>query len=316
MDPGGLEALGCEVSLEAGLGPQTLPEALGRIGPEILIVRSTKVPASVIERAATLKGIIRAGAGTDNIDAEAAGSRGIAVCNCPGMNAVAVAELAIGHLICCDRRIPAQTGDLARGIWNKKKYASARGLKDSTLGVVGVGAVGRAVVTRALAFEMDVIAWDLPMDEPLARLLGVSSGGNTRDSLLEMVSRCDALTIHVALTDQTRGMCDDEFFGAMRDGAYFINTARGPIVDEAALERAIRQKNIRAGLDVYQGQPGTPEGSFDCALAKIDGVSCTHHVGASTAQAQRAVGEEAVRIVAQYIKTGRFINCVNEGLIR
>lgn len=306
-----LKAAGCEVTVEPGLGPDTLGEALERLQPEVLIVRSTKVPAAVIEGQNSLKGIIRAGAGHDNIDSAAASGKGVAVCNCPGMNAVAVAELAMGHIINCDRRLPAQDAELRAGHWNKKEYAKARGLKGLTLLLVGMGAIGREVATRANAFGMDVIGWSRSLTPQSARDFGVRFGGSSQGDLKKLLGQADVVSIHVAATPETKGMCDASFFAAMKDGAYFINTARGTLVDEKALLEAIKAKGLRVGTDVYQNQPGTPEEAFQTPLA-TDGVCCSHHCGASTDQAQQAVADETVRIVTEFQKTGRFINMVNE----
>lgn len=306
-----LEAAGCEVVVEPGLGPDTLPQALAKHEPEVLIVRSTKVPAGVIEGQSTLKGIIRAGAGHDNIDSAAANGKGVAVCNCPGMNAVAVAELAMGHIINCDRRLPAQDAELRTGHWNKKEYAKARGLKGLTLLLVGMGAIGREVATRANAFGMDVVGWSRSLTPQSAKEFGVRFGGSSQDDLKKLLGQADVVSVHVAATPETKGMCDASFFKAMKDGAYFVNTARGTLVDEKALLEAIKTKGLRAGTDVYQNQPGTPDEAFTTPLAS-EGVCCSHHCGASTDQAQQAVADETVRIVTEYQKTGSFINVVNQ----
>ncbi len=171
--------------------------------------------------------IIRAGAGYDNIDTGAAAKQGVAVCNCPGTNAVAVAELVFALLLSCDRRVPDQVAETRAGKWNKKEYAKARGLKGLTLGVIGVGAIGRQVIKRARAFDMEVWAHSLNMTPERALDLGIKYGGRTRDELLSMVSQCDAVTIHVAANPESERMCDAAFFAAMREGAYFINTSRG-----------------------------------------------------------------------------------------
>lgn len=318
FEPGGLEGLkrlGCEVAYEPTAGSEGLGAVLERLKPDLLVVRSSKVPAAVLEKASGLKGIIRAGAGVDNIEIPAASARGIPVANCPGMNAVAVAELAMAHLLCCDRRVPDQAADLRAGKWNKKEYSKARGLKGQTLGVIGLGAIGRAVVQRAKAFEMDVVGWSRSLTPEGARALGIRFGGNDRASLLKLAGECDAVTLHVAGSAETKRMCDAEFFGALKQGAYFINTSRGSVVDEGALREAIRAKGLRVGMDVYENQPGTPQTDFACETAKLPGVCGTHHVGASTDQAQMAVAEEVVRLVDAFGKTGRLENCVNEGEI-
>lgn len=307
-----LEAAGCEVIVDPGLGPDTLSDALATHRPDMLIVRSTKVPAAIIEGQDSLKGIIRAGAGHDNIDSSAASSKGVAVCNCPGMNAVAVAELAMGHIINCDRRLPAQDAELRRGHWFKKEYAKARGLKGQTLLLVGMGAIGREVATRANAFGIDTVGWSRSLTPERAESMGVRYGGSTHDDLMTQLGQADIVSLHVAATPETKGMCDGAFFGSMKDGATFVNTARGTLVDEDALLEAVDAKGLRVGTDVYQNQPGTPDEPFETPLAKSDSVFCSHHCGASTDQAQSAVAEETVRIVTEFQKTGRFVNVVNE----
>lgn len=312
----GLRALGCEVAVEAEAGAAGLPEALAKHRPEVLIVRSTKVQSAALERAAGLRLIVRAGSGVDNIDVGAASARGVRVCNCPGTNAVAVAELAIGLLLCCDRRIPDQTALLRNGRWSKKEFGKtgaggARGLKGMTLGVVGVGAIGQEVIKRAVAFGMHVVAWSRSITPQHAAALGCEFGGTDTPALLALASRADAISVHLPLTDTTRKLFNKTFFDAMRPGAYFINTSRGGVVDEAALREAIQSKGIRAGLDVWENQPAEPESAFDSPTAKMPGVCGTCHCGASTDQAQQAVAAETVRIVRVFKETGRVENCVN-----
>ncbi|MCC6661599.1 MAG: hydroxyacid dehydrogenase [Phycisphaerales bacterium] len=308
----GLKKAGCEVAYEPAAGAEGLGPVLARVRPDVLVVRSSKVPGAVLDGAAGLRGIIRAGAGVDNIDTPAASRNGIAVCNCPGMNAVAVAELAFALLLSCDRRLGEQTAEVRAGKWNKKEYAKARGLKGTTLGIVGMGAIGRALAVRARAFDMNVLAWSRSLTPESARAAGVQFRGSTRADLLGMLAECDAVSVHVAAAAETKKMCNAEFFGAMKPGAYFINTSRGSVVDEAALREAIRAKGLRAGLDVYENQPASPQADFTSAVAALPGVTATHHCGASTDQAQQAVADEVVRMVGVYARTGRFENCVNE----
>ncbi len=307
-----LEALGCRVMSEPELGPDALGEALRRTEAEVLVVRSTKVPAAVFEGASTLKGIIRAGAGYDNIDFKAAKAKGIAVSNCPGMNAVAVAELTIGHLIALDRRLPEQDRALREGHWDKAGFAKARGLKGRTLLVVGTGAIGTEVIKRAKAFEMKIMAQSRSLGDDTARALGIEPIAYTRQALIEALGRADAVSVHVASTPDTHNLCGPGFFASMKPGAYFVNTSRGEIVDEAALREAIESKGIRAALDVHQNQPSAKTTDWTTPVAQAKGVAhFTHHCGASTDQAQLAVAEETVRIVRTAMETGKFINCVN-----
>ncbi len=312
----GLEALGCTVHVDADLGPETLPTAIRATDARVLCVRSTKVPAKVIEGADSLRLIVRGGAGYDNIDTAAAGAKGIAVCNCPGMNAVAVAELTFGHILNLDRRIAQQTRELSEGHWNKKEFAKARGLKGRSLLVVGMGSIGTEVVKRAQAFGMRVSAQSRSLREDTARALGITLIPYTREGLSEALGDTDIVSVHVAATPDTHELCGPGFFASMKDGAYFINTSRGEIVDEKELIRAIRTKGIRAGLDVYQSQPETGQAAWVTEIASLPGVSLTHHVGASTDQAQEAVGLEMVRIVQAYRDTGTPLHIVNQKDLR
>lgn len=313
----GLIALGCEVVHEPGLSPETLPEAVGRVDPHVLIVRSTRVQAPAIEAGRSLGMIVRAGSGYDNIDGSKATQRGIPVCNCPGMNAVAVAELAMAHLLNLDRRLVAQDAQLKAGRWNKAEYSKARGLKGMHLLVHGYGAIGREVAQRARAFGMHVHATSRHHSADEIGAMGVHFVDSSREGLLAALPKMDAVTVHVPLGDETKSSCDAAFFAAMKPGAYFINTSRGPVVDERALAEACRTRGIRAGLDVYCNQPSATSGDFAPDIAKDPGVCCTHHCGASTDQAQNAVAEEVVRLVEVYTKTGACENVVNpESLAR
>ncbi len=307
----GLTGLGCDVQANTEVSVAELGGALAAAGSEVLIVRSKKVLAGAIGAGKSLRLIIRAGAGYDNIDCNAAKGAGIAVCNCPGMNAVAVAELVMGLLVCCDRRVPDQAADLRAGQWNKGAYSKARGLRGMTLGVIGVGSIGREVMRRAKAFDMTCIAHSLNMNPLRAQDLGVGHGGSTRADLLKMLPECDAVSLHVAANSESEKMCDAAFFGAMKPGAYFINTSRGSVVDEGALRAAIADKGIRAGLDVFEDEPAEAKTGWTTPTVALPGVYGTHHCGASTDQAQLAVAEEVVRIVKVYRNTGKFENRVN-----
>lgn len=306
-----LKSLGVEVVSEPGAGANELGPALERVKPDVLIVRSSKVSGTVMQAAPGLRAIIRAGAGVDNIEVPAASDRGIAVANCPGMNSVAVAELAMGHLICCDRRIVDQTADLRAGHWNKKEYAKAHGLKGATLGVVGPGAIGQELIKRAKAFEMDIVAWTPFWGPGDAQSLGVRFGGTDRAALLKMIAQCDAVSVHVPLSPETKRLCNAEFFVAMKPGAIFVNTSRGGVVDEVALREAAKAKGLRCGLDVYEGQPSATQADWTTPTSSLPGSSFTHHCGASTDQAQAAVAQEVVRLVKVLKETGRLENCVN-----
>lgn len=306
-----LGALGCAVRTEPDLGPDTLAPAIEESRAEVLVVRSTKVPASLFARCSGLRCVIRAGAGHDTIDSEAAGAAGVPVCNTPGMNAVAVAELTMGHLITLDRRIGEQTVALRSGRWDKASFGMARGLKGRTLLVLGLGSIGIEVVKRAQAFGMQVMAQSRSLREDTARALGIRLIPYSRAARYDALGVADAVTVHVASTPDTRGLCDARFFEAMKPGSFFVNTSRGDIVDEAALIEAANAKGIRVGVDVYQGQPSFKQGDWSTPLAGIPSAALTHHCGASTDQAQAAVAEEVVRIVRALIETGTPLHIVN-----
>ncbi|MHC5002108.1 MAG: NAD(P)-dependent oxidoreductase [Planctomycetota bacterium] len=303
----GLEALGCAVTDQPELTPETLGAALSRHDPDVLVVRSTKVPEQALASAARLSLIVRAGAGYDNIDVEAASKRGIFVANCPGKNAIAVAELVWGLILCCDRRLPDQTADLRAGAWKKGEYGRACGLHGRTLGIVGTGRIGREVAARARAFGMKTIAWSRSLDQDAADELGVGYCS----SLINLAKMADVVSLHVAATPGTEKLINETFFSAMKDGAYLINTSRGSVVDEKALVAAIRSKGIRAGLDVYADQPAPGDEAFTNDIVSEPGVYGTHHCGASTEQAQNAVAMEVVRVVREYFASGAVPNCVN-----
>jgi len=303
----GLAALGCEVLYEPKLEGAALGARLAETGAEVLVVRGTKVGAPEIEAASGLALIVRAGAGVNTIDIRAASARAIAVSNCPGKNAIAVAELTWGLILALDRRIVEQTNDLKAGIWNKALYGKARGLAGRTLGVVGLGAIGLEVVARAKAFGMPVVAWSRSLDDDRASRLGVARA----DSVHALAAASDVVTVHCALTKETKGMLDAKFFEAMKPGAFFVNTSRGDVVDQPALEAAIAEKGLRAGLDVFAKEPAGGTGAFEDGIARLPAVIGTHHVGASTEQAQNAIAEETVRIVAAFASTGDVPNAVN-----
>jgi D-3-phosphoglycerate dehydrogenase len=309
FEQSGLDALaaaGCDVVYEPALKDEALVDAVAAGAPEVLVVRSTKVPEAVLA-AGPLELVVRAGAGYNTIDVAAASRLGIYVSNCPGKNSVAVAELAFGLICALDRRIADNVADLRAGTWNKTEYSKARGLHGRTLGLIGVGAIGAEMIPRARGFGMPVVAWSPSLTAERAAELGVRRA----ESPVDVASAADVVSVHVALNDRTRGMVGAPFFAAMKDGAFFVNTSRGEVVDEGALAAAIRSKGLRAGLDVFVDEPATGAGAFVSELAGLPGVYGTHHIGASTDQAQAAIAAEAVRIVTVFAATGTVPNVVN-----
>ncbi len=302
----GLKSAGCEVSYQPGLKDDALAREVERLQPDVLVVRSTKVTDAVLS-AGVLKLVVRAGAGFNTIDVAAASRRGIYVSNCPGKNSVAVAELAFALILALDRRIPDNVIALRQGQWNKAEFSKARGLLCRTLGLIGVGRIGSEMIPRAKAFGMPVVAWSRSLTPDAAKELGIEH----KASPIEVAKAADIVSVHVAANAQTRGLIDANFFDAMRPGAYFINTARAEVVDQVALGWAVRSNGVRAGLDVFANEPSGGSGEFADEIVKLSGVYGTHHIGASTDQAQEAIAAETVRIISTYQKTGKVPNAVN-----
>jgi D-3-phosphoglycerate dehydrogenase len=301
-----LRALGLDVVYDPNVTAEALPEKAK--DATVLLVRSKKVDRATITAAKDLGLVLRAGAGYDTIDVAAASERGIYVANCPGKNAVAVAELTLGLILALDRRIADGTADLRAGKWNKKEYSKAEGLKGRTIGVVGTGAIGLAVIERAKSFEMKVIAHSRSFTKERADELGVGHCA----TLFELAEKADIVTVHLAQTKETKGLFGAEFFARMKKKAMFLNTSRGGLHDEVALVAAMKEKGLRVGLDVFANEPagGTAEG-FSNEILSMPGFVGTHHIGASTEQAQDAIAEEAVRICREFVATGRPPNVVN-----
>ena len=302
----GLNEMGCEVLYEPDAKDDALTAAIVSSGAEVLIVRSTKVTKAMLE-GGRLSLVVRAGAGYNTIDVDAASERGIAVANCPGKNSIAVAELAFGLMLALDRRIPENAADLKKKLWNKKEYSKARGLYGRSLGLIGLGGIGREMIPRGRAFGMPVIAWSRSLTAERAQALGVER----KESPREVAAGSDVVSVHVALKPETKNLIDAGFFSAMRPGAFFINTSRAEVVDQEALARAVSEKGIRAGLDVFAAEPTGGSGTADDPIFQLPGVIGTHHIGASTDQAQEAIAAETVRIVREYKQNGRAPNVVN-----
>ena len=302
----GLQAIGCEVSYQPDAKDEALVEAIRASAPDALVVRSTKVTEAALD-AGALKLVVRAGAGYNTIDVAAASRRGIYVSNCPGKNSIAVAELAFALILALDRRIADNVISLRRGEWNKKEFSKARGLYGRSLGLIGVGRIGQEMIPRAASFGMPVVAWSRSLTPERADHLGVEY----KESPQEVARAADVLSVHLALTPDTRALVGADVFGSMRAGAYFINTSRGEVVDQAALLHAMKTRGIRAGLDVYAAEPTSAVGEFTDEIAQEANLYGTHHIGASTDQAQEAIAAETVRIIQTFKETGKVPNVVN-----
>lgn len=296
---------GCVV--EAALSADDLPARVP--GFDVLVVRSTRVTSDAISAADRLGLIVRAGSGTNTIDVPAASEAGIYVACVPGRNAIAVAELTMGLLLAIDRRIPDNVADLRAGRWDKRRYGRADGLFGRTMGIVGLGETGLAVGERARAFGLSLIGVRKPDRDPptLARIdaLGFELVG----SLEELVRSSDIVSIHVPSSPSTVGLFDAGLLAAMRPGGILINTARGDLVDADALLEAL-DGGLRAGLDVYPDEPASGAADWSSPLAQHPNVVGTHHIGASTEQAQRAVADGVVEIVEAF-QRGEVLNRVN-----
>ncbi|MBS1872993.1 MAG: hydroxyacid dehydrogenase [Acidobacteria bacterium] len=302
----GLTLAGCAVSSQPGLKDEALAAEVAAWRPDVLVVRSTKVTEAILA-AGSLKLIVRAGAGYNTIDVAAASKRGIYVSNCPGKNSIAVAELAFGLIMALDRRLADNVTALRNGQWNKAEFSKARGLHGQTLGLIGLGQIGREMIPRARGFGLNIVAWSRSLTPEIAAGLGVASVSDPA----AVAARSDIVSVHLALNAATRGLLGAAFFDAMKPGSTFINTARAEVVDQSALVSAIRDKKLRVGLDVYANEPAGGAGEFADPIVREPGVYGSHHIGASTNQAQEAIAAETVRIIRSFKDTGHVPNVVN-----
>jgi len=304
----GLNAASCAVVYQPDLKDAALATAIRESGADILIVRGTPVTAAMLE-GGSLSLIVRAGAGYNTIDVAAASRRGIYVSNCPGKNSIAVAELTFALILALDRRVPESAAELRAGHWNKKEYSKARGLFGRTIGLLGFGSIGQEVATRAIAFGMPVIVWsrrfaegrEAPPDLPI----------RIASSPEEVAEAADILSLHLALAPEIKGLVGRSVLSKLKPGSYVINTARGDVLDYAALEEAVRERQIRVGLDVFPDEPSSATAEFVNTITSLPNVYGTPHVGGSTDQAQEAIAAETVRIVVSYKTTGKVPNVVN-----
>ena len=302
-----LKQTGHTVVFEPGLKGGALTRVLAEHEPDVLVVRSTKVTGEDLDASPDLELIVRAGAGYDTIDVEGASRRGIFVANCPGKNAAAVAELAFGLMLSLDRRIPDNVSKAREGRWNKGAFTKAQGVKGRTLGLIGMGSIGREMAVRGRAFGMHVIAWSRSLTDEAAAEMGIRREVRP----IDVAREADVISVHVAATPETKGLIGEDFLAEMRPGTLLINTARASVMDEAAVAKAMDEKNIRVATDVPADEPAGKEGEWRHPLAGHPNFYITHHIGASTDQATEAIGDEAVRVVLTYADTGQVENCVN-----
>ncbi len=296
-----LRDAGFEVEKKTGLAPDALSEAVADC--EGLVVRSqTKVTASLMDQAPKLRVVGRAGVGVDNIDVPAATARGIVVMNAPDGNTITTAEHTFALLIALARNIPQANSSLKAAKWERKKFIGAE-LRDKTLGIIGLGRIGRAVAARARGFGMKIVAHDPFVAQDQARDLEIET-----TSMDEVFSRADFLTVHTPLTSETRGLVGAEAFAKMRKGVHIINCARGGLVDESALYEAIKSGIVAgAALDVFEHEPPPP----DLPLLGLEAVIVTPHLGASTTEAQEGVAVTVAEQMRDYLLTGTLRGAVN-----
>ena len=291
---------GWTVDARSGRAPDAL--AADAADADALLVRSaTKVDRTLLEAAAKVRIVGRAGTGVDNIDVAAASARGILVVNAPGANSISVAEHACALMLSLARSVPAADRAMKDAKWEKKKFLGSE-LRAKTLGVAGLGRIGQEVAQRARAFGMRVVAHDPYISKEIAAGLGVDLM-----SLDEMCSSADYLTLHLPSTPETKHLFDDDRFAACKPGIRIINTARGELIDEGALRRAIEKGIVAAAaLDVFESEP--PK---DWSLAQLPQVIATPHIAASTEEAQELVGIETAATVRDFLRDGIVRNAVN-----
>ncbi len=294
-----------EVIYEPAFKADDLPDNIKDI--DVLIVRSTKVNEDCISISNKLSLIIRAGAGVNNINIAEANKKGIYVANCPGKNSVAVAELAMGLICAIDRKLPDNVIQFRKGKWNKAAFSKSDGLYGKTIGIVGTGKIGRELIIRSKAFGLNVIAWSRSLTEETADNLEIYKCAD----LNELFEKADIVSLHLAQTNETKKIISAELINKMKKGTYFINTSRAGVVDEEALTAALKEGKIFAGIDVFNEEPEVKQGEFSSNLINMPNVYVTHHIGASTMQAQNAVAEETFKIIEHYKNTGAVKNWIN-----
>jgi D-3-phosphoglycerate dehydrogenase len=296
------KADGFEVDFKPGLSPDEQGEIIGDY--DGLIIRSaTKVTPALLDKAAKLKIVVRAGIGVDNIDVDACTKKGVLVENTPTGNAVSAAEHAVGLLFACARLVPFAHASTHAGKWEKSKFQGVE-LTGKTLGVIGTGNIGGVVCNRARGLCMNVIAYDPMLSEEKAAEMGIE-----RVELDDLLTRADAITMHVPLIPPTKHLLNAEAFAKMKDGVLLVNAARGGVVDEGAAAEALKSGKLRAAaFDVFESEPLTD----DNPLRACDNVIFTPHLGASTRDAQVRVGVEAAEQVVSYLAHSDIRNALNK----
>jgi len=292
---------GFDVVEAYGSSPEQILE-LAKDADAIAVRSDTRITAEVIAIAKSLKVIGRAGVGVDNIDIEAATDHGVIVMNTPTGNTIATAELTFTHMLAGTRPIVQACAGMKAGRWDRKKYTGSE-LNQKTLGVLGMGRIGAEVAKRAMAFQMDVLAYDPYLTESRAKTLGVKQA-----TLDEVIENADYITVHMPMTKDTKHMLNADAFSRMKDGVRVFNCARGGIIEEAALIDALKSGKVAAaGLDVYEDEPPAE----DSPLRQIDNLVLTPHLGASTQEAQENVGIDVAKQMIEALTGGMVMNALN-----
>ena len=299
---------GHECVVDAALTEASLPGSMA--GVDILVVRSTRVSASVFAAADSLRLVVRAGSGTNTIDCDEATRTGVLVANVPGRNSLAVAELTMGLLLAVDRAIPDNTSELRAGRWDKRRFgAVGRGLFGRSLGIVGLGNIGLAVAERAAGFRMQLLAQAKGSRSTEASTRIADLGIELVPDLVTLASRVDVLSLHVPLKAETYGMVGAGVLDALQPGI-LLNTSRAEVVDTEALLARLNAGRLSAGLDVFPDEPDSGTSAWQSPLAAHPRVVGTHHIGASTQQAQEAVVAGVEEIISAFDR-GELLNVVN-----
>ncbi|MEA2036701.1 MAG: hydroxyacid dehydrogenase [Nanoarchaeota archaeon] len=295
-----LEDAGFEVDNKPGITVEECVKICADV--DAMIVRSgIKITKEIIDAAKNLKVVVRAGVGYDNIDAEYAASKGVIVENTPFGNTNAAAEHTLTLLILLSKHIIHSHLELKSGTWDRKKYKATE-LKDKTLGIIGLGNVGKKVAKVALALEMDVLGFDPFIDEEKMKEIGIK-----KVEFEELIKNSDYITVHVPLTEKTKDLISEKEFSMMKDGVKIVNVARGGVVNEDDLENALKSDKVgAAALDVYSAEPPICK-----SLIAHDKIICTPHLGASTKEAQINVALDAASQIVNLLKEGKIENCVN-----
>jgi D-3-phosphoglycerate dehydrogenase len=295
------EQEGIEVILAYGSTPEKLKELAADV--DAIIVRSaSSVTKEIIDAAPKLKAVGRAGVGVDNIDVSAATDRGILVMNTPGGNTIATAELTFTHMLCSARPVPQANASMRNGKWEKKAFEGTE-LFRKTLGILGLGRIGAEVAKRAKAFGMRVLAYDPYLTESRAEQMGVE-----KVDIEDLLPQVDFITVHMPKTESTTNMLNAATFAKMKDGVRIVNCARGGLIDEDDLAKALESGKVAAaGLDVFMEEPM----SQDHPLRAFENLVTTPHLGASTIEAQENVGLEVAECIAEALRGGLVRSAIN-----